>query len=62
MPSTFPYGDPLPMVIPPRDSKTMIADTSVLTQIDFTKPVVAVVSLSTGKEFHSKPTVLKATA
>ena len=61
MPGTFPYGDPLPMVIPARDSKTMIANASVLEQIDFTRPVVAVVTLSTGKEFKSKPTVLRAT-
>jgi hypothetical protein len=58
MPATFPYGNPLPMVIPARDSKTMIAEASVLNRIDFSQPVVAVVSLSTGKEFKSRPTVL----
>jgi len=59
MPANFPYGDPLPQEIPSRDARDMTFVASNLGDFDFSKPVVAVVSLSTGKEFYSKPTVLE---
>lgn len=59
MQSTFPYGDPLPKVIPPHDSAQIVADLEVLRDFDLSKSVVACAGLADGKEIKSKPRVLR---
>jgi|GEM_PF-2742024 len=56
---TFPFGDPLPHLIPPHDSRSISVGLAVLKRLDLTKPIVASASFSDGKTFESKPRVLR---
>ena len=55
---TFPYGDPLPHLIPPHDSRSISVELAVLKRLDLSKPIIASASFSDGKIFKSKPRIL----
>jgi hypothetical protein len=56
---TFPYGDPLPHLIPPHDSRSISVELAVLKSLDLSKPIVASAEFSDGKSFKSKPRILR---